>query len=230
MSRLTGKDPDVGKDWRQEEKGTTADEMVGWHHQLNGAKCGRQWRTGKPGMLQSMRSQQRVGHDGATEQQQLCSFQVQSKVIPWYTHIPTLFQSLFPYRLLQNIEYCSVCYTGGPCWLSILYIVVCVWCVYTRYVLDKAGDFPEPHGPVCTVTLEDDNCICAKYTSQSRFQKKQVSCWLCCGVNSFLCLIFILCGLWWINSVVLVSGVRSIHSLFIFFFLFFFFFLFLIRG
>jgi len=33
---LTGKDPDVGKDWRQEEKGLTEDEMVGWHHQFNG--------------------------------------------------------------------------------------------------------------------------------------------------------------------------------------------------
>ena len=34
---LSGKHhPDVGKDWRQEEKGTTEDEMVGWHHQLNG--------------------------------------------------------------------------------------------------------------------------------------------------------------------------------------------------
>ena len=33
---LTGKDTDAGKDWRQEEKGTTEDEMVGWHHQLNG--------------------------------------------------------------------------------------------------------------------------------------------------------------------------------------------------
>ena len=30
------KDPDAGKDWRQEEKGTIEDEMVGWHHQLNG--------------------------------------------------------------------------------------------------------------------------------------------------------------------------------------------------
>ena len=30
-----GKDPDAGKDWRQ-EKGTTEDEMVGWHHQLDG--------------------------------------------------------------------------------------------------------------------------------------------------------------------------------------------------
>ena len=33
---LIWKDPDAGKDWRQEEKGTTDDEMVGWHHQLSG--------------------------------------------------------------------------------------------------------------------------------------------------------------------------------------------------
>ena len=31
-----GKDPDTGKDWGQEEKGVTEDEMVGWHHQING--------------------------------------------------------------------------------------------------------------------------------------------------------------------------------------------------
>ena len=35
-SWLIRKDPDAGKDWRQEEKGMTEDEMVGWHHQLNG--------------------------------------------------------------------------------------------------------------------------------------------------------------------------------------------------
>ena len=33
---LIGKDPDAGKDWRQEEKGMTEDEMVGWHHRLDG--------------------------------------------------------------------------------------------------------------------------------------------------------------------------------------------------
>ena len=33
---LTGKDPDAGKDWRQEEKVATEDEMVGWYHRLNG--------------------------------------------------------------------------------------------------------------------------------------------------------------------------------------------------
>ena len=38
-SWLIGKDPDAGKDWRQEEKGMTEDEMVGWHHWLNGREC-----------------------------------------------------------------------------------------------------------------------------------------------------------------------------------------------
>ena len=33
---VTGKDPDAGTDWRQEEKGTTEDEMLGWHHRVNG--------------------------------------------------------------------------------------------------------------------------------------------------------------------------------------------------
>ena len=36
-----GKDPDVGKDWRQEEKGMTEDEMVGWHHWLDGHGFGQ---------------------------------------------------------------------------------------------------------------------------------------------------------------------------------------------
>ena len=35
-SQLIGKDPDAGKDRRREEKGTTKDEMVRWHHRLNG--------------------------------------------------------------------------------------------------------------------------------------------------------------------------------------------------
>ena len=35
-NRLIGKDPDAGKDWTQEEKEMTEDEMVGWHHQFSG--------------------------------------------------------------------------------------------------------------------------------------------------------------------------------------------------
>ena len=34
-NRLIGKDPDAERDWGQEEKGTTEDEMVGWHHRLD---------------------------------------------------------------------------------------------------------------------------------------------------------------------------------------------------
>ena len=67
---LIRKDPDAGKDWRWEEKGMTEDEMVGWHHQLNTyefwASSGSWWWTGRPGVLQSMGSQN-AAHDWATE-------------------------------------------------------------------------------------------------------------------------------------------------------------------
>ena len=61
--------PHAGKDWRWEEKGTTGDEMVGWHHWLNGHEF--EWAPGvgdggKPGVQQSM-GLQRVGHDWVTE-------------------------------------------------------------------------------------------------------------------------------------------------------------------
>ena len=54
---LIGKDLDAGKDWSQEKKEMTEDEMVGWHHRLNGYEF--QWTLpgGRPGVLQSMGSQ-----------------------------------------------------------------------------------------------------------------------------------------------------------------------------
>ena len=42
--QLIGKDPDVGRDWGQEEKGTTEDEMAGWHHWLDGHES--EWTPG----------------------------------------------------------------------------------------------------------------------------------------------------------------------------------------
>ena len=45
-SWLIWKDPDAGKDWGQEEKGTTEDEMFGWHHQLGGHGFGWTLRVG----------------------------------------------------------------------------------------------------------------------------------------------------------------------------------------
>ena len=65
---LIGKDSDVGTDWRQEEKGTTEDEMAGWHHWLVGwmwVNYGSWWWTGSPGILWFMRFQ-KVGPDWAT--------------------------------------------------------------------------------------------------------------------------------------------------------------------
>ena len=63
----SGKDPDAGKDWRQEEKETTADEIVSatpWTWVRVSSR--NWWWTGRPGVLQSMGSQ-RIGYDWVTE-------------------------------------------------------------------------------------------------------------------------------------------------------------------
>ena len=68
-SWLIGKDSDAGRDWGQEEKGTTENEMAGWHHGLDTwvwVNSGSWWWTGRPGVLWFTGSQ-RVGHDWATE-------------------------------------------------------------------------------------------------------------------------------------------------------------------
>ena len=68
---LIWKDPDVGKDWGQEEKGTTEDEMAGWHHQLKGHGFGQSPGVGdgQGGLACCMQFMglQRVEHDWATE-------------------------------------------------------------------------------------------------------------------------------------------------------------------
>ena len=61
-----GKDPVAGKDWRQEEKGMTEDEMVEWHHQLDGVTSGA--ADGQGSLVSySPWGSQRVRHDWATE-------------------------------------------------------------------------------------------------------------------------------------------------------------------
>ena len=68
---LIRRGPDTGKDWRWEEKGATEDEMVGWHHRLNGHEFEQASgdSEGQGRLLQSMGSQ-RARHDWMTEQQQ----------------------------------------------------------------------------------------------------------------------------------------------------------------
>ena len=66
---LIGKDSDAGRDWGQEEKGTTEDEMAGWHHWLDGHDS--EWPPGvgdgQGGLALRFMGSQRVWHDWVTE-------------------------------------------------------------------------------------------------------------------------------------------------------------------
>ena len=68
-SWLIGKDPDAGRDWGWEEKGTTEDEMAGWHHRLDGRES--EWTPGvgdgQGGLACCNSWGRRVGHDWVTE-------------------------------------------------------------------------------------------------------------------------------------------------------------------
>ena len=94
-SQLIRKDPDAGKDWRQEEKGTRG--WDGWMASPTGwtwvwASSRSWWWTGKPGMLQSIQSQ-RVRHDWATD--------LNWNILVW--------QDRVIYQLLQLISIFSQC-------------------------------------------------------------------------------------------------------------------------
>ena len=102
---LTGKDPDTGKDWRWEEKGTTEDEVVGWHHQLDGHEFqqapGIGGGQGKPGVLHSM------GRQESDMTERLNNNKINERLIASYG---------FPYfnwRLII-LQYCS----GLLTWIS----------------------------------------------------------------------------------------------------------------
>ena len=99
-SWLIGKDPYAGKDWGQEEKGTTEDEIVGWHHQLNGHGFG--WTPGVgdgQGGLACCGSWGRNKlDDRVTELNSLISLMLNHRLVPW--HLIMLF------CLLPNLASC----------------------------------------------------------------------------------------------------------------------------
>ena len=87
-SWLIRKDPDAGKDWRQEEKGTTEDEMVGWHHRLNGREFGWTPRVSYgQGGLAGWGSQGRKESDMTKH-----SFMLPHNAHSWYSFTHFLFQ------------------------------------------------------------------------------------------------------------------------------------------
>ena len=84
-----------------------------------------------------------------------------------YTHIYILFHILFHYGLSQDIEYSSLCYTVGPCCLSIPYVIVCIYQPQT----------PRPSLSLLAFSLATTVCsLCP---------------WVCfCFVDRFICAIF----------------------------------------
>ena len=96
-SWLIGKDSDAGRDWGQEEKGMTEDELAGWHHQLDGYEFG--WTPGvgdgQGGLALQFMGLQRVGHDWATE--------LNWTELNWVTHFNAVV------RLVHYFPTCKCC-------------------------------------------------------------------------------------------------------------------------
>ena len=104
-SWLTGKDPDAGKDWRLEEKGTT-EGWDGWMASPTQwtwvwVNSGSWWRTGKPGVLQSM-GLQRVGHDWVTELNWLILYR-----------LCLTYSGLRPDKIILSWKYCKFAFNAS---------------------------------------------------------------------------------------------------------------------
>ena len=89
------KDPDVGKDWGQEEKGMTKDEMVGWRHQLDGHGFG--WTPGVGDGQRGLACCDSWGHKESDMTEQLN-----------WTELFNLDSSIFPLTILILDEYMCV--------------------------------------------------------------------------------------------------------------------------
>ena len=122
-SQLIGKDPDAGKDWGQEEKRVTQDDMVGWHHWFNGHELEQTlWgHEGQRGLVCCSPWDCRVGHGLVAEQQQqyltiihllVHSFIYQVMVINvcWYLsamHHAKCFKIIFSWQI-SEVECCDI--------------------------------------------------------------------------------------------------------------------------
>ena len=117
-SWLIWKDPDAGRQWRQEEKEATEDKMVEWRHWLNGQELEQAPEDGeedgdgegKPGVLQYTGSQ-RVGHDWVTEQQPING--------KCYSLRRIWFHSRLLKKIIWSVMDFSRCYSGLPYFIFI---------------------------------------------------------------------------------------------------------------
>ena len=129
------KDPDVGKDWSQEEKGMTEDEMVGWHQWLNGREFG--WTLGVGDEHGCLACYSPWGHKEST---QLSDW---TELIYTYTYMHSF------YILSPNSPYWEEFLVLYSRFLLVLcFIYVCI-CVYVNHNLPIYP--PDPH-PLVTTT------------------------------------------------------------------------------
>ena len=143
-SWLIWKDSDAGKDCRQEAKGTTEDEMVGWHHRLDGREfeqapgvgdgqgslvCCSPWSHSKSDMTEQLNWYMCV-------YMYVYIYMCVCVCIYIYMYILHLFFLMLPCKLLQHIACRSLCYTVSPCCLSIIHSSV--------YVNPKLPVYPSP--------------------------------------------------------------------------------------
>ena len=121
-SQLIGKDPDAGKDFRQEEKGMTEDEMIRWHHRLNGHESEQTLGDSEgQGSLTYCKSMglQRVRHNLVTEQQgsSVCGI-LQAGILEWvaisFARVSSQLRDRTVLRLCRWILH-RLNHQGSPC-------------------------------------------------------------------------------------------------------------------
>ena len=112
-SWLIWRDPDAGKDWRQEEKGMTEDEMVGWHHQRNGHGFG--WTLGVGDGQGALAC---CGSWGCKEldMTERLNWTELNWTRPLISQILPMFHSPAEMPLSRQVKYCVHCFI--PCYLA----------------------------------------------------------------------------------------------------------------
>ena len=115
-SWLIGKDPDAGKDWEQEEKGMPEDEMVGWHHRLDGHEFG--WTLGVADGQGDLVCCSSWGHKESDTTEQLNWTELNECELIWRLKIHAFLIEVWPQSNVYNPAYFNLHYIMG--WVSIV--------------------------------------------------------------------------------------------------------------